>query len=125
MKTPLKNTTFLSPFAHAFVSAISSLSGLPIWSSLNDRIDRFLTLELPKDPNEVDVIRLEDRYLHGANPFLLFVDGEVRCEGEGEPFLDAEECHAIIHTFRVLHEQSLATRRLDDASEKNQSSRIG
>jgi hypothetical protein len=125
MKTPLENKTLLRAFAQACVSTISSLSGLHIWGYLNDRIDRFLTLELPKDPDEVDAIRLEDRYLYGANPFLFFDVSENPCEGQVEPVLDAVECQAILHSFRVLHEQSLATRRQDDACSKNQSDRVG
>ncbi|MEQ1829122.1 MAG: DUF4347 domain-containing protein, partial [Pirellula sp.] len=57
-----------------------------IAKSLNRFLDRHFTLELPRNPDDVDGVLLEDRILYSATPLGIFDPGvEVSGETEGIP----------------------------------------
>jgi VCBS repeat-containing protein len=90
---------------------------LPVWKRMNDRIDRFFSLEMPRDPNDVDAILLEDRYLYSANPLFSLLDCSEDFGIDSEPIAIPDEYQLLIERYVELS-QKHEERRL--SAEANQ-----
>ncbi|MEQ1826588.1 MAG: SBBP repeat-containing protein, partial [Pirellula sp.] len=84
---------------------------------LNNLLKVHLSLELPRDPNSVDAILLEDRVLYSATPFGMFDPigiSNLPTDGNGS---DAPADHASLNYGQILAELENCVQQLSlDAS---------